>query len=339
MPTLFAINAPLAPDRFVGRKKAIEHVSGRLAEYTRQSTCLAGGPLTGKTSLLRYLAQADSSADLPGLKDSCRVFFEGFSVGVSMLPSGFWAGILRGLQANPKSGALQPLLTDKLAKAKADQIDVYDLEDVFDGFAEAKMPVIIFINNFEVLLQSSHFWPPNDFFHQVRSLGQREPRGVSFVITTYRQVLDLWDPSKGASPFYNVFANFSVGLLEEDEIRHFLKIGFDELGLPLDADVEKVIMEGSEGHPYLVNYLAQLCTECLAAGKTIEGKMLEEAFQDPNGPVINLIRQIRGSLTPSEKALLDTLETNPGKLTETQKTYLRDLRTYGLLPPGLKSKL
>jgi len=333
----FAINAPLAPDRFVGRKKAIDYVSGRLAEYSRQSTCLAGGPLTGKTSLLRYLAQANASADLPGLKDSCRVLFDGFSVGVSMLPSGFWAGILRGLQANPKTApALQPLLTDKLTKAKADQIDVYDLEDVFDAFVSAKMPVIIFINNFEVLLQSSHFWPPNDFFHQVRSLGQRD---VSFVITTYRKLLDLWDPNKGASPFYNVFTNFSVGLLEEDEIRQFLKSGFNDLELPLEPDVEEVIIEGSEGHPYLVNYLAQLCTDCLKAGKVIEVKMLEDAFQDPSGPVVSLIHQIRGCLSPSEKALLDTLGTNPSKLTENQKNYLRDLRTYGLLPPGLKSIL
>jgi hypothetical protein len=301
----FDIGAPLAPDGFVGRKKAIDHVSGRLGEYTRQSTCLAGGPLTGKTSLLRYLAQSDVSANLPGLNGACRVFFDGYSVGVSMLPSGFWGGIFRGLQANPNAAPLQDLLADKLAKAKANQIDLYDLEDVFDEFAKAKMPVVIFINNFEILLQNSHFWPPYDFFHLVRSLGQREPRGVSFVITTYRKLLDLWDPNKGASPFYNIIGNVPVGLLEDDEIRQFLKNGFDELGLPLEADVEETIIEASEGHPYLVNYVAGLLVEWLKAGKAIGEKMLEDAFQDPEGPVVNLIRQIRGCLSPTEKALLD----------------------------------
>ena len=333
------ITQPVPAETFTGRKSAIEFVTGRLANYYRESSCIAGGPLTGKTSLLRHLAQSAACGELPGLKGSCRVFFDGFSVGVSMKPSGFWAGILRELQKNPKAAPLQALLQAKLDKAKAEQIDLYDLEDVFDDFAKAQVPVVVFINNFEVLLNSEHFNPPNDFFHLIRSLGQREPRGVSFVITTYRKLLDLWDPNKGASPFYNIIMNVPVGLMEDQEIREFLKSGFDDLGLPLDADIEETILEASEAHPYLVNFLADLCARTLKAGKTIDGQMLEDAFVDPNGSVVSLIKQIHNCLTPAERSLLKLLDTNAAKLTEVQKDYLRDLRAYGLLPPGLKSKL
>jgi hypothetical protein len=251
-----------------------------------------------------------------------------------MTPAQFWAGVLKDLL--PKVPALQPIVAEKIEKARKEKIGIYDLEDVFDACANAGTPVVLLIDDFDFLLKNGNFWPPHDFFHHVRSLGQRYPRGLSFVITTPRPLIDLWDPNKGASPFYNIFENLSVGVLSEEEIRELVRDVFAALKVNLPQDVEDVIVVASDGHPRLANYIGWICAQAIQDGSTVTAELLEQAFSNPNGPIVTLIAQIQARLSPAEKELLKAVGLNPAALTDSQRGALRKLRDYGLLPPGVR---
>jgi hypothetical protein len=221
-----------------------------------------------------------------------------------------------------------------IQKARNGNIDLYDLEDTFDTFAREDFAVALFIGDFDNLLKNDKFWPPHDFFHIVRSLGQRQPRGLAFVVGIPRPMLDLWDASKRASPFYNIFASVHIGQLKEEEIRKIVREGFSDAGLSSDQSVEDLIIAASRGHPNLVNYIASLCAEMRKNGTSISQSALSKRFGETGGPVATLIMEMRRHLSTYERQLVDRMRTGSGQVTDAQKGTLYNLLQYGLLPPG-----
>lgn len=209
MASPFPIDSPILPNEFKGGSAIIHQVCERLDQVGRGSTSLVGGPKTGRTSLLRYMASADASAKYPSLAKSRNAYIPGDSIGSTALPSQFWVRCFREL-SKVTMGQLQDLLTDPLEKAKNNTIDLYDLEDLFDAFANENSPVVLFVDDFDNLLRNNNFWPPNDFFHIVRSLGQRVPRGLSFVVATPRPLIDLWDANKGLPLFTTYLSTYRL---------------------------------------------------------------------------------------------------------------------------------
>ena len=334
MSSPFTLDSTVHPDHFRGRAGVLKIICERLEHSQRLSTCVAGGPKTGKSSLLRYLESDRAGQQHPVLQNYIRVFFQGETIGSAMTPPQFWFGIFRELGRHVDAGPAKDLLAGALNRARQNQLEIYDLEDVFDALAREGTPVVLLIDAAVNLLTNQHFWPPNDFFHQVRALGQRVPRGLSFVFATPRALLELWDSNRGASPFYNIFVTQSLGQLDENEIRDLVRRGFAELGLASTEAIEQLVITASEGHPYLVNYVASHCAEMLQQAGMIDGAELGRALSSES--VVILIRQIRAQLSAYERDWIDQAQANPGQLTATKRDHLSKLRKYGLLPPGLK---
>ena len=325
----FGIEHPVPSEKFFGRSKIIESVCGRLDDPERSSTGLVGGPNTGRTSLLRYMASEHATARYPSLAKSQNIYFAGETVGTTMKPAQFWVGCIREISSHLKIDRLKDVLKDSLEKAKNGTIDCYDLGDMFDAFAKENLPVVIFIDDFHILLKNKEFWPPSDFSHNLRGLCQRHPRGLSVVVATPRPIQDLWD-SRWGSPFYNIFANVAIGRLEEQEIRHMVQLEFQGKGIVLDKDIEDLVVTAAERHPFLVNYLTSLCMTRRAASMPIDEDFLRESFERADGPVVTLIREIQGELTPSERQWMSGTD----QIKPSQKEILRRLWDYGLIPPG-----
>lgn len=237
------------------------------------------------------------------------------------------------LQATPLAATLDTYLQ----RARDHTLDVFDLEDLFDACANRKTPVALLIDDFDALLKNTSFWPPDNFLHVVRALGQRYPRGLAFVLATPWPLLDLWDPGRGASPYYNIFTTLPAGRLQDQDITSFVQQALTTAKLTADAaEVIELVRAAADYHPYLAHYVTWLCIEELRAGHKPEPAGIAEKFRDADGPVVWLVRQIRAALTPSERQLLETLHTNPAQLTPPQKNTLRRLKGYGLLPPGTR---
>ncbi|MBC8097681.1 MAG: hypothetical protein H7Y43_17915 [Akkermansiaceae bacterium] len=329
-PNLASLDAPVPPADFRGRTQAVKIICGRLLNAERQSTSLVGGPRTGKTSLLRYLASTHADSVLPQLP--YRVYLDAQLLSSSSKPADFWLQVFLGLQEKLTAGTpLAILLAKKIAGAQTRPFDNYDLQDVFDAFAKTDSPVVALVDSWDMILKNQNYW--GDFFHLVRSLGQRQPRGLAFVVATPRRLLDLWSDQIG-SVYYNIFANVTIGRLEETEVLDQVRSTLATAQLPENPGAEQVVLAASDRHPYLVALVTRLVANQLKQAGKIDRTAIGASLRDPNGPVVSLVRDIRAALSPSERLWLDNLRTAPQLVTPTQRAALERLRDYGLLPPG-----
>jgi hypothetical protein len=335
MSSPFQVFTPISPIEFKCRSDIIIRVCERLAPANFGSTNLVGGPCTGSTSLLRYLTSKEAQSRYPSLAKSWNVMISGDAFGVTATSNYFWAYCFREIQRQMDLGHLQSQVSEIVEKTKSGKFSLYDLEDFFDVCANSNQRVVLFIDDFINLLRNTNFWPPDNFFHQVRSLGQRLPRALAFVVATPRPLIDLWDPGKNASPFYNIFAVMPIGRLSEVEVKSILQNGFTDLGLKSNEEIEKLVLDASGGHPALVNYVADLCIQMIQKHGRIDVNNLYQVFGDPAGPVVALIRRIRQLLSLTERQWLDICREKPNDLTRVQLDLLHALWEYGLLPPGV----
>jgi hypothetical protein len=334
MANSYSIFTSVPPGEFKGRSDIINTVCAQLSHPDRRSTALVGGPMTGSTSLLRYMSSKEARLVYPTLAESWNIFISGDVVGSSATPAQFWAVCFREIQRQVDPGPLGNKVAEMIVKTQNANFDLFDLEDFFDACGKNRTPVVLFISDFINLLKNSRFWPPDDYFHHVRSLAQRLPRALSFVVGTPRPLIDLWDPSKNASPFYNIYLAVPIGRLTEEEVKSVVQDTFGRQGLQADVDVIDLINQASERQPALVNYISELCANMIKKTGQVDLPTLYNAFQDPSGPVVTLIRQIREHLSLSERQWLDMAKNNHGALTTYQIGILRNLWQYGLLPPG-----
>lgn len=325
----------IPPSIFLGRSNAITLVCNQLADKEFRSTALVGGPYTGKTSLLRYLTSQEIQATYPVLAKSWNIYISGDVLGLTATPAQFWASCFREIQRQVDPGPLKDRVLAMAEKTRKAEFDIFDLEDFLDECAAKNQKLVLFIDDFVNLLRNANFWPPSDFFHQVRNLAHRTPRTLAFVVGTPRPVIELWDLSKNASPFYNSLLSTSIGRLTEDEVKNLVREGFTKLQLQSSDEIEQLVLKASACQPSLVNFVAGLCAEMMKAEGKISVDKLYAAFRDPDGPVVDLIRRIREQLDRTEREWVDTARTDPGKLTNTQIDTLRKLWERGLIQPGV----
>src|ERR1035438_8148035 len=102
-------DAPVQPSEFTGRNQAIQKVRDQLLSPELLSAALIGGPRTGKTSLLRYLANSCSDQHfVPALK--YRAYIDAQLLSARARPADFWKYCCRTLLETVTDGlATTPL--------------------------------------------------------------------------------------------------------------------------------------------------------------------------------------------------------------------------------------
>jgi hypothetical protein len=324
-----SFEGPLDPQSFRGRAGILKQIFDRLQNKALLSSSIVGGPLTGKTSLLRYIASAQADKLAPKV---LRIYVDAEPLGANARPTDFWISVFRALGRLQLPAALATALTKVLERARDNKLDIYDLEDLFDSFAGAGTPVAIAIDNFQILLNNTNFWPPaTDFFHVARSLSQRLPRGVAYITATLRPLLDLWDPTRNASPYYNIFANILVARMDGADVRALVIAHCDSAGVNHDGALVDLVSAASDQHPYLLGRVAHFLVQRLVAKEAADIDSLGVLVDDVNGPYVTLTRQIRLNLAAWERQLLDSPRQ---QLSSSNRDILVRLRDYGLLPPG-----
>ncbi len=333
MPALpAALEAPLPAAAFRGREQAVQLICDRLRNAERLSTSVVGGPRTGKTSLLRYLASEYAPHELSAVP--YRAYVDAQLLSSLSRPPDFWMFAFRALRdVLPGGDKLAVLLDGFLAKAQNREIDAFDIEDIFDEFGKLGKPAVLLVDGWDLILKNQNYW--GDFFHIVRSMGQRQPRGLAFVVGTPRRLLDLWDDNVG-SPYFNIFANVTIGQMEETDVREYVRKALQEKNLDASAEAEAAVLAASDSHPYMVALMTYLVVGQLEAMGAVNAAEIGQTLRDPQGKVVELIRLIRASLSPTERLWLDNITNAPRQVTDVQRIALGRLRSYGLLPPGTK---
>jgi hypothetical protein len=328
-----SFGAPIEASLFRGRVEAVRTITGRLNNANFSSTSVVGGPRTGKSSLLRYLASESASGKIVGAAKMLRIYIDVETIGTGMTPFDFWISVLR--QVRSQSNGLEPLVSPVIAKAVNKTMNMYDLEDLFEGLEGQGLRLAVLVEHWDTVLRNASFWPPaSNFLHLIRYFGQGSPRRtVAWVLASERPLLDLWDSNRGASPYYNIFETVKVASLADEEVKQFTQAAFMRSDAELELEVMEFIQKASCGHPYLLNFLVSCCLDHYAASGDVDLASVLGQFAEDDGPLVSLIRQIRGAMSGVERQLFDKSVGSAESLTVNERKKLTTLASYGLLPP------
>ena len=337
-----AIDDPLIPEHFPGRRNVVEPICDRLRQAELLSSQVVGGPRSGKTSLLRYLASECAEAALGRATHLIRVYVDAVPLGPHSAPTQFWRLAFRELRTSTAGGTmlrqnaeLAAAFDRALDRSTDGTLDLFDLQDLFDEFGKARRPVVLLVDEFDTVIGNPHFLPPADFFNQVRNLCNRTPRGLAFVVTTGRPLSDVGATAAGPSPPYNHFLTFVLSPLDETELRTRLAWLAERAGVTVSEDAWRAIAQASCGQPMLAGCLARRLVEARAHGAGFGPTQMEEIIADPDGPFAQLHQAILAALNARERQALQAWLADPRSVTEAQGVLLRRLGKFALLPPGV----
>jgi AAA+ ATPase superfamily predicted ATPase len=188
------------PDRFIGRDRAIQQIISRLLSSAHESTSVVGERRIGKTSLLKHLANPDVAEGYGLAKDEFCLVYIDFQGLTDITPKRFWQRVLRLMGRALRDSDLFP---DIEVLRKKEEIDLFDLEDLFYLFDDEGINIVLLMDEFEFVTQNPNFG--SDFFGGLRALAIH--CNLSLVPATRRELVDLChsEEIKG-SPFFNIFA-------------------------------------------------------------------------------------------------------------------------------------
>lgn len=324
-------DAPLPPEFFFGRGATIGDICERLRRPQLQSSTVFGGPKMGKTSLLRFLCSARADRHYHG-KPLIRVYFDGQVVGSNSTENDFWVGVLKALSEQSPPGPPADFLNGKLAKASTQILSKFDVVDIFDGYGRAGTPVALFVDNFDTPLRNDYFWTGSDFFHNLRLLDEREPRGLGFVMATPRPLRDYWRPGAPVSQFFNTWLDRPLEPLKE-QLAAWAERCLDGVTNVDHKALQRLVAALSDGHPFIANFVLELCIERSRTAPQPDAAMVEQRLRATGGPGPMLMRRILAELTPFERDMLRSLA-NGEPMAPAKIRALQRLAGYGLLPPG-----
>lgn len=335
-PNPFIFNSTVPPALFVGREKKLQMIIDRLCNPIRESTSIVAADRMGRTSLLRYLTSVELRGQRPELQSFVPIFLDGIEA--RNLPEhDVWKWIFQSAQEAYFDNSLD-VQFDKVIQSAEDQSISIRLirSELFARLAANGHILLIAIDDFYHLINNLQL--PVSFFGMLRSLMIHPPLVLTLVVATPRPLIDLWKLGPGGSPFYNHFANLSLGRFSDEVVDQLLDKWLAESEITF-TDVDRELVKRYSGnHPMLVQYVAYLLYDCYLNDVADKVAAISQAITAPNGHVNMLQRNLLGQLTEEERVALDTFLNSPQSLSRRQSSLLEQLDRRGALPPGVSLK-
>ncbi len=238
------------PSRFFGRKNIVRRIFSRIGAARPQSVAVIGGRQSGKTSLLNYLA--DKGIREKYLPDPDRYVFVSVP-GVD--------------DATLDATAFLSLLSEQLrVGTRSGESEYNRLQGKVEQLHHSGVHLVCFFDDFHFITRNTNF--PLEFFSFLRSLANNF--NLAYVTSSYLELQKLCVAKDiEESPFFNIFTNIALGLMEPDEARALLA---SLTGWP-DADAARVT-EWAGAFPYVLQLVAGACPDGPPADGQYEKKLL-----------------------------------------------------------------
>jgi len=233
-------------------------------------------------------------------------------------------------------------LKESVGQARAqEEIDLFDLEDLFDLVGDKGLRVVLLFDEFEYITQSPNFGV--DFFAGLRALAIHRP--VAIITSTREELVELCHSDEiKSSPFFNIFGSVVLKPMRAHEVEELLDGLLQDAPFPLAAEDRSYLHRLAGRQPMFVQMAGYFLYEARQRGYEGEGlhQFTEENFAQQADP--HFTYQWAHS-TESEKITLLALlalnrarkEEDPAPATEQvaklhprAKHNLRDLTIRGL---------
>jgi serine/threonine protein kinase len=241
----FFFGRPIPDDaRFYGRRDEIRTILQRLGQ--RNSTSVVGERRIGKSSLLLHVQRQLPDALSGALPDGMRAF--PIYLDLMQPYTHTLRGIMRATRRRlERAGGTTGWTSDEDGDLSA---LAFALED---WAAEGLYPVLLLDEVDKMTERKGEFDDLLECWRAAGSMGQ-----MGFVTASCRPLADLCRSSGLSSPFFNIFAQVRLGLMDEATWRQLVEDGFEKHGLSLTMQDVRWLDDVVGGHPFYVQLAADV---------------------------------------------------------------------------------
>ena len=244
----FTYGNPISdPQRFIGRKREVEQIFGRLRNAEFESSSLVGDHRIGKTSLLKYLANPEVR-EAHGFKSGRHsfVYVDLQVVPQAMDPDRLWRRLLMLMRQQCADQGVKESVADVLRRG---ELDPFELDELFQKVDDSGQHVVFLLDEFERVTANPNFGP--DFFFGMRSLAIQHK--VALVTSSRRELVEVCSsPEVRSSPFFNIFANIRLRMFSQTECELLIKGALAQTDVVFTGPELDSVVALAGLHPYFL---------------------------------------------------------------------------------------
>ena len=233
--------------RFIGRQREIEQVFSRLLSAC-ESTSIVGESRTGKTSLLKIIANP-ATAVYFGITPGEYVFlYQDLQfLDSNTTPTRFWQRVLRSIKRALKEH--EDVVEEINFAIKEETIDNYTLDDIFALIDDAGLHIILLLDEFENVTRNEYF--DSDFFGGLRALAIHH--SLALVTSSRQDLVELTHSQEvRSSPFFNIFATINLRAFSETEATELIDSYLTGTEVKFLLSELNIIFALAGYHPYFI---------------------------------------------------------------------------------------
>ncbi|MFX1355536.1 MAG: AAA family ATPase [Promethearchaeota archaeon] len=243
----FTVGAPVPPDRFVGRGKAISEILSLVSGGG--NVAVHGERRIGKTSLLSYMASSQVWQRHGPTFPRPWVAYVDCMGAMPFSPERFWQLVLWELEEQVEGDKEIERLVDDLQSSSP--LGVRNLLRLFRTFRDREQRLVLLLDEFEVTLVRDELDLEEarlELLAQLRMI-IREP-ALSIVLATRRPFPEYFTEGWEGSPLSNMFSSLRLGPFDESETRALLS----EMpsAFALSEEERSWVRQVGGGFPYLL---------------------------------------------------------------------------------------
>ena len=260
---LFRVGRPVQdPADFVGRRDVLQCLSSAMLDLRNIS--LRGERLTGKTSLLLYLAHPVSSEIIVLPSTHIPVYFN-FQELTDASIADVWRSMMYAVAEQVEQRHPESQIDEYPASMETSEWSYSRLVRTFKYFGTSGFKIHLLLDEFDQVARNANLG--DAFYDALRSL-PTQAGNISYVIAT-RTGLAALQPSydKFSSPFFNIFTQITLPPFNEEEVRSLIFDYFARAGLEFSL-AERLCSESpflydvTGYHPFFLQTLCyHLCTQ------------------------------------------------------------------------------
>jgi hypothetical protein len=165
----------------------------------------------------------------------------------------------------------------------------------------------------------------DDFLEALRSLGGLSK--LAMITASRTPLVELVRAGRLTSPFYNIFSQIELGLIEYDAARALRRVPFVRDGIPLSAEHEALVEELGGRHPF---FLQMACYHLYDALFSPQGEWADRVRQYFNYDAKAQFERLWGQMRADERVALKVVIGQGVPVKETKET-LKRLARLGLV--------
>ena len=228
--------------------------------YEGGSLGVYGDRSTGKTSLLRYIAEPPTEWKEKFFQNHIFIMFNCPDTVSPFTPGKFWLEVVRHLEGIAE-GSLKEMCRTLLVRYEGGgELSQHDFHDILDVAAEEGKRIVLVLDDFDSFIRtdSEHLETTRAFLQGLRSLITRYSNKANLVVSTRCSLEELCKPVSDlrVSPFSNGFTCYRLRMFREAEMVQLFQWIEEADQEPLSSEEVKYIYHLSGCHPQLAQIAA-----------------------------------------------------------------------------------